>query len=97
MLVVHALYGLNSFGAAWRQILSQTLRDIGYVSSKAYPGVWLKAETKTDGKRSQVGFSLIPIPRIFTSSISILATRVSGRSSIQTQKRQYLGFLSLLG
>ena len=35
MLVVCALYGLNSSGAAWRQMLGQTLRDIGYISSKA--------------------------------------------------------------
>ena len=38
MLVVRALYGLNSSGAAWRKILEQTLRDLGYVSSKSDPG-----------------------------------------------------------
>ena len=30
-------------------MLTQTLRDLGYVSSKADPGAWLKAEAKTDG------------------------------------------------
>ena len=45
MLVVCALYGLKSSGADWRQMLSQTLRDLGYVSSKDDPEVWLKAET----------------------------------------------------
>ena len=49
MLVVRALYGLNSSGAPWRQMLAQTLRDLGYISSKADTGVWLKAETKPDG------------------------------------------------
>ena len=49
MLVVRALYCLNPSGSARRQSLAQTLRDLGYVSSKADPGVWLKAETKTDG------------------------------------------------
>ena len=49
MLVVHELYGLKSSGAAWRQMLDQTLIDIGYVSSKADPDVWLKAKTKHDG------------------------------------------------
>ena len=39
MLVVHALYGLKSSGAAWRQMLSRTLRDLGYVSSNADPDV----------------------------------------------------------
>ena len=48
MLLVRALYGLKSSGAAWRQMLSQTLRDLCYVSSKSDPGVWLKAETKPD-------------------------------------------------
>ena len=48
-LVVSSLYGLKSFGAAWRQMLDQTLRDLGYVSSKADPDVWLKDETKPDG------------------------------------------------
>ena len=49
ILVVRELYGLKSSGADWRQMLSQTLRDIGYVSSKADPDVCLKAETKPDG------------------------------------------------
>ena len=49
MLLVRALFGLNSSGAAWRQMLAQTLRDIGYVSSKADPDVWLKAKTKPYG------------------------------------------------
>ena len=45
MLVVCALYGLKSSGTAWRKMLSQTFRDIGYVSSKADPDVWFKAKT----------------------------------------------------
>ena len=49
MLVVRALYGLNSSGTAWRQMLAQTLRDLGYVSFKDDPDVWLKAKTKTYG------------------------------------------------
>ena len=49
MLVVRALYALKSFGAAWRQMLAQTLRDLGYVSSKADSDVWLKAKKKPDG------------------------------------------------
>ena len=30
-------------------MLAQTLRDLGYVPSKADPDVWLKAKTKPDG------------------------------------------------
>ena len=33
-------------------MLAQTLIDIGYVSSKADPDVWLKAETKPGGTES---------------------------------------------
>ena len=49
MVVVRALYGLKSSGSSWRQMLAQTVRDLGYISSKADPDVWLKAETKPDG------------------------------------------------
>ena len=49
MLVVRAIYGLKSSGAAWRQMFAQTLRDLAYVSSKADPDVWLKSKTKPDG------------------------------------------------
>ena len=49
MLVVRALYGLKSSGAAWRKMLTQTLRYLGYVCSKADPDVWIKAKTKPDG------------------------------------------------
>ena len=49
MLVVCALYGFKSSGAAWRKMLAQTLRDLGYLSSKVDPDVWIKAETKPDG------------------------------------------------
>ena len=32
-------------------MLAQTLRDLGYVSYKADPDVWLKAKTKPDGTK----------------------------------------------
>ena len=49
MLVVRAIYGLKSSGAAWRQMLAHTLKYLGYVPYKADPNVWLKSETKPDG------------------------------------------------
>ena len=30
-------------------MLAQTLRDIGYISSKDHPVLWIKVETKPDG------------------------------------------------
>ena len=49
VLIVRALYGLKSSGAAFRNHLAQILRDIGFASSKADPDVWLRAATKSDG------------------------------------------------
>jgi hypothetical protein len=47
--VVRALYGLKSSGASWRAMFAQTLSDLGYVSSKADPDLWLKPKTKPNG------------------------------------------------
>ena len=49
MLVVRALYGLKSSGAAFRALLAETLHDIGYIPSKADPDVWMRVATKADG------------------------------------------------
>ena len=51
MLIRKALYGLKSSSAAWRAMLAQSLTDLGYVSSKADPDVWLRPQTKPDGFR----------------------------------------------
>ena len=49
MIVVCALYGLKSSGAAFREFLAETLYNIGYTPSKADPIVWLWSEVKPDG------------------------------------------------
>ena len=49
LIVCRALYGLKSSGAAWRLMFAETLRTLGYISSKADPDVWMKPETKPDG------------------------------------------------
>jgi len=41
MLVVRALYGLKSSGAAYRALLAKTLYDLNYRPTKADPDVWL--------------------------------------------------------
>ena len=41
MIVVRALCGLESSGAAFRTLLSETEYDLGYTPSKADPDVWL--------------------------------------------------------
>ena len=50
MLIVRALYGLKSSGAAWRAALAQTLRDIGYTPSESDPDVWMKKGMKPCGQ-----------------------------------------------
>jgi hypothetical protein len=49
VIIVRALYGLKSSGAAWRAHFSQTLQDFGFISSLADPDVWYQASTKPDG------------------------------------------------
>jgi hypothetical protein len=49
MLVVRALYGLKSSGAAFRALLAETLHELGYRPTKADPDVWIRAATKPNG------------------------------------------------
>jgi hypothetical protein len=49
VLIVRALYGLKSSGAAWRSHLANTLQHLGYTSSLADPDVWFCAAKKPDG------------------------------------------------
>ena len=48
-IIVRALYGLRGSGARWRDHMAATLRDAGYISCKADPDVWMRADTKADG------------------------------------------------
>jgi hypothetical protein len=48
-IIVRALYGLKSSGAAFRSFLAEMLRDIGYVPSLADLDVWLRPAVKADG------------------------------------------------
>lgn len=49
VLIIQALYGLKSSGAAWRAHLAQTLRSFGFDSSLADPGIWLQPACKPNG------------------------------------------------
>jgi len=49
VLIVRALYGLKSSGAAWRAHLTNTLQHLGYTSSLANPDVWLRPAKKPNG------------------------------------------------
>ena len=49
VVIVRALYGMKSSGAAWRAHLAQTMKDLGFDPSKADPDVWMRPATKPDG------------------------------------------------
>ena len=49
MLVVRALYGLKSSGAAFRALLAEVLHDMGYIPSYADPDVWMRPGIKPCG------------------------------------------------
>ncbi len=48
VLIVRALYGLKSSGAAWRSHLANTLQTIGFTSCLADPDVWMRPAMKPD-------------------------------------------------
>ena len=49
LIIVKALYGLKSSGAAWRSLLASSLSDLGYRNSIADYDVWIKAAVKPNG------------------------------------------------
>ena len=51
MIVVRALYGLKSSGAAFRAFLADKLYDIGFKPSLADPDVWMRPAMKSNGFR----------------------------------------------
>ena len=52
ILIVQALYGLESSGAAWRAHFAQSLRDLGYESCVGGDSdVWRNPTVKSDGTK----------------------------------------------
>ncbi len=47
-IIVRALYGLKSAGAAFQAHLASFMRQMGYTSCKADPDLWLKAVTRPE-------------------------------------------------
>ena len=51
-VIVRALYGLKSSGAAWRSALAEVLRDdFGFTACRADNDVWFRAARKPNGER----------------------------------------------
>jgi hypothetical protein len=49
IVIVRALYGLKSSGAAWRAHMAQTMTDLGFTPCQADPDVWMKKAVKPCG------------------------------------------------
>ena len=47
-VIVRALYGLKSAGAAFRRHLARCMESLGYESCKADPDLWLKPEIRPE-------------------------------------------------
>jgi hypothetical protein len=50
MIIKRALYGLRSSGAAWRNMLAQTIEEMGFTSTVVDPDVWRRRAVKPSGK-----------------------------------------------
>jgi hypothetical protein len=47
-LIVRALYGLKSVGAAFRNHLAECMKHLGWIPCRADRELWMKAETSPD-------------------------------------------------
>ncbi len=57
-IIVRALYGLKSAGAAFCAHLTSFMQQLGYTSCKADPDLWYKAETRPDNNFSYYAYIL---------------------------------------
>ena len=49
VIIVRALYGLKSSGAAWRAHLASTMSDLHFEPCQAEPDLWMRPASKPDG------------------------------------------------
>jgi hypothetical protein len=49
VIIVRALYGLKTSGAAWHANLVETLKSMDFVASLADPDVWMRPAVKDNG------------------------------------------------
>lgn len=58
-IVVRALYGLKSSGAAFRAHLGKFMADMGYKPCKADPDLWMKPQTKKKANKEERYYAYI--------------------------------------
>jgi hypothetical protein len=49
VIIVKALYGLKSSGAAWHSVLAEVIHSMGFQASLADPDIWYREATKENG------------------------------------------------
>ena len=78
-VIVRALYGLKSAGAAFRAHLPSLMRQMGHTSCKADPDLWFKAETRPSDNIRHYSYILCYVDDILVihnDAISVL-TRIN--------------------
>jgi hypothetical protein len=63
-LIVRALYGLKSSGAAFRNHLVECMKHLGWYPCRADRDLWMKAETRPDGGVLYWAYILIYVDEI---------------------------------
>jgi hypothetical protein len=72
-IIVRALYGLKSTGAALRAHLASFMRQMGYTSCKADPDLWFKAETRPDNSVLYYAYILCYVDNILCIHHDVLS------------------------
>jgi len=81
VIIVRAMYGLKSSGAAWHAQLSETLHSMNFKPSLADPDLWYRAACKEDG------FEYYEYILVYVDDI--LAISHQPRSIMETIRKQY--------
>jgi hypothetical protein len=82
VIIVHALYGLKSAGAAFCAHLASFMGQMGYTSCKADPDLWYEAETRPDNSILYYAYTLCYVDDILCIHHDAL--------SVLTQINKYL-------
>ena len=80
-VLVKALYGLKSSGAAWRKHFAETLRRMNFVPTEADPDVWLRPAT------TEAGFEYYEMVCVYVDDI--LCVSKDHKAIIETIEESY--------
>lgn len=81
LILVRALYGLKSSGAAWRAMLVDSIRELGFEPTVADPDVWRRPAVREDG------FQYYELILVYTDDILFVSHQA--RDLITELERRY--------